>query len=94
MKFGLLLWLTLHRIQEAKKMNMTALALTDYSNMYGTIEFYSTCKKEGIKPIIGAEFSIRFNDRMFHIVLLARNLIGYKNLMRITVVSQSKGLET
>jgi DNA polymerase-3 subunit alpha len=71
-------------IKEAKKMNMTALALTDYSNMYGTIEFYSTCKKEGIKPIIGAEFTIISNERKFQIVLLAKDLPGYKNLMRIT----------
>jgi DNA polymerase-3 subunit alpha len=71
-------------ILEAKKANMKALALTDYSNMYGTIEFYSTCKKEGIKPIIGAEFTIRNNDRKFQIVILAKDVTGYKNLMRIT----------
>ena len=71
-------------IREAKKMNMSALALTDYSNMYGTIEFYSTCKKEGIKPIIGVEFTIYSNERKFQIVLLAKDLTGYKNLMRIT----------
>jgi DNA polymerase-3 subunit alpha len=67
-------------------MNMPALALTDYSNMYGTIEFYSTCKKEGIKPIIGAEFTIYSNERKFQIVLLAKDLVGYKNLMRITSI--------
>lgn len=73
-------------IQEAKKMNMPALALTDYSNMYGTIEFYSICKKEGIKPIVGAEFTIYSNDRKFQVVLLAKDLVGYKNLMRITSI--------
>ena len=67
-------------------MNMPALALTDYSNMYGTIEFYSTCKKEGIKPVIGAEFTIYSNERKFQIVLLAKDLVGYKNLMRITSI--------
>ncbi len=71
-------------IQEAKKVNMPALALTDYSNMYGTIEFYSTCKKEGIKPIIGVEFTIYCNERKFKIVLIAKDFTGYKNLMRIT----------
>ena len=73
-------------VKEAKKANMSALAITDYSNMYGTIEFYSTCKKEGIKPIIGAEFSILYNERKFQLVLLAKNFAGYKNLMRIISV--------
>ncbi len=71
-------------IKEAKKNKMSALAITDYNNMYGTIEFYLSCQKEGIKPIIGAEFSILYNDRKFQIVILAKNIIGYKNLMRIT----------
>lgn len=70
-------------VKEAKKAKMSALAITDYSNMYGTIEFYSTCKKEGIKPIIGAEFSILYNERKFQLVLLAKDFTGYKNLMRI-----------
>jgi DNA polymerase-3 subunit alpha len=52
--------------------------------MYGTIEFFSTCKKENIKPIVGAEFKIRVHDRFFQIILLAKNLAGYKNLMLIT----------
>ena len=71
-------------ICEAKDAGMTALAITDYSNMYGTIEFYSNCKRAGIKPIIGAEFTITCNERKFQIVLLAKNFAGYKNLMRIT----------
>ncbi|MFA5132029.1 MAG: DNA polymerase III subunit alpha [Candidatus Paceibacterota bacterium] len=73
-------------VREAKKYGMTALAITDYSNMYGTIEFYSKCKKENIKPIIGAEFLLRFHERTFSIVLIARTLAGYKNLMRITSI--------
>ena len=71
-------------IKEAKNAHMSAIALTDYSNMYGTIEFYSTCKKEGVKPIIGAEFTTHYNERKFKLVLLVKNLTGYKNLMRIT----------
>ena len=71
-------------INEALQSNMKALAITDYSNMYGTIEFYTTCLKKGIKPIIGAEFTHTCLDRKFQIVLLAKNLIGYKNLMCIT----------
>jgi DNA polymerase III subunit alpha len=71
-------------IKEAKKMHTPALAITDYSNMYGTIEFYSTCIKEGIKPIMGAEFTTLYNERRFQLVILARNDEGYRNLMRIT----------
>lgn len=71
-------------VKEAKKSGMHSLAITDYSNMYGTIEFYSLCKKEGLKPIIGVEFTIFAYERRFQLVLLAKNAAGYKNLMRIT----------
>lgn len=71
-------------VRRAKSLNMPAVALTDYSNMYGAIEFYKTCEKEGLKCILGAEFSYRYNDRVFSLVLIARNYDGYKNLMRIT----------
>ncbi len=70
-------------VKTAKQYGMSAMALTDYSNMYGTIEFYKVCEKEKIKPIIGVEFSILSHDRKFQIVLLAKNLDGYKNLMRL-----------
>jgi DNA polymerase-3 subunit alpha len=70
-------------VKEAKLLGMKTLALTDYSNMYGAIEFYKTCKDENIKPIIGSEFSIHYNDRKFKIVVLAKDIVGYKNLMRI-----------
>jgi DNA polymerase-3 subunit alpha len=73
-------------VSEAKSCGMTAVAITDYSNMYGTIEFFSLCKKNNIKPVIGVEFSIQCNDRHFQIVLLAKNVVGYKNLMRITSI--------
>ncbi len=73
-------------VKEAKVAGMSALAITDYSNMYGTIEFFSTCKMEGIKPIIGVEFTILYNERRFQIVLLAKSEVGYKNLMRITSI--------
>ncbi len=73
-------------IKRAKDAGMTAVALTDYSNMYGTIEFYSKCKKEGLKSIIGVEFSMYYNERRFKLVILAKNLQGYKNLMRLTSI--------
>jgi DNA polymerase-3 subunit alpha len=71
-------------VKKAKESGMTSLAITDYNNMYGAIEFYSTCKKEGVRPIIGVEFTISYQERKFQIVLLAKNLSGYKNLMHIT----------
>ncbi len=73
-------------VKAAKAAGMTSLALTDYSNMYGTIEFFSICKKEGVKAIIGVEFTTLFQERKFQIVLLAKNDIGYRNLMRITSI--------
>lgn len=73
-------------VTRAKELNMTSLALTDYGNMYGVIEFYKACKEENIRPIIGVEFSILHNERLFKIVLLAKNDSGYKNLMRITSI--------
>jgi DNA polymerase-3 subunit alpha len=63
---------------------MHSLALTDQNNMYGIIEFYSRCKSKNIRPIIGVEFTQNYNSRNFSIVLLAKSLTGYKNLMRIT----------
>jgi DNA polymerase-3 subunit alpha len=71
-------------VKAAKKANMTSLAITDYSNMYGTIEFFQVCEKEKIKPIIGVEFTILSYERKFQIILLAKNIEGYKNLMKIT----------
>ncbi len=71
-------------VKKAKALEMPALALTDYSNMYGAIEFYKACEKEKIQPIIGVEYSLKYEERHFKIVLIARDLIGYKNLMRIT----------
>lgn len=73
-------------VKKAKAFGMPAMALTDYSNMYGTIEFFKACEKEGMKAIIGVEFFYRYEDRTFKLVLLAKNLTGYKNLMRITSI--------
>ncbi|MDB5260195.1 MAG: polymerase subunit alpha, polymerase subunit alpha protein [Candidatus Nomurabacteria bacterium] len=71
-------------VQKAKDLDMNSLAITDYNNMYGTIEFFKACKKKNIKPIIGVEFSILYKERTFQIVLIAKDMMGYKNLMRIT----------
>ncbi|HET9946931.1 MAG TPA: DNA polymerase III subunit alpha, partial [Patescibacteria group bacterium] len=79
--------------KRAKELGMPALAVTDHGNMYGTIYFYKACLEEGIKPIIGCEIYItprsRFSkeagiDKEYnHLILLAENNTGYKNLMKI-----------
>ncbi|KKU80417.1 MAG: polymerase III, alpha subunit protein [Parcubacteria group bacterium GW2011_GWA1_47_8] len=85
----------------AKKQGMNALGLTDHGNMYGAIEFYKTCKKDGIKPIIGVEAYITPGSRhdkqpgidttRYHLTLLAKNAQGYKNLIRLVTLSQLEG---
>ena len=83
-------------IQMAKAFKMPALAITDHGNMFGAIEFYKKAIKEGIKPIIGCEAYIAGNSRFdkkpsqehpnggYHLVLLAKNEIGYRNLIKLT----------
>src|SRR3989338_11298053 len=88
-------------VARAKELGMTALALTAHGNMYGAIEFYKECQKQGIKPIIGLETYIaphgmldkrpRVDDRAFHLTLLARNFEGYKNLIKITTAGHLEG---
>ncbi|MFA6340732.1 MAG: DNA polymerase III subunit alpha [Candidatus Paceibacterota bacterium] len=84
-------------IKTAKEMNMPALALTDAGNMYGTIEFYQTCKKNEIKPIVGVDFYVAartrndkqggIDNRRTRLVLLAKNNAGYKNLIKLVTDS-------
>ncbi|PKL72469.1 DNA polymerase III subunit alpha [Candidatus Kuenenbacteria bacterium HGW-Kuenenbacteria-1] len=81
-------------LEYAKKLNMNSLALTDHGNMYGVIEFYQKAKAQGIKPIIGVEFYVatdgmynkrpNIDNKQYHLVLLAKNLQGYKNLIKLT----------
>ncbi|MCE9644302.1 DNA polymerase III subunit alpha [Candidatus Parcubacteria bacterium] len=88
-------------VAAAKKDGATALALTDNGNMYGAIEFYKRCKDEGIKAILGVDFYLalrtRFDkqpgvdNRRFRLVLLAENLAGYKNLIKLVTASNLEG---
>ena len=88
-------------INQAKANNMSALALTDHGVMYGTIEFYEKCQKAGIKPIIGVEMYLAPNGRQnktakvddvrYHLVLLAKNNIGYQNLIKLTSIAHLEG---
>lgn len=66
--------------KKAKELGYFSLAITDINNMFGTYEFYLSCKKAGIKPIIGMEVE-RDNDSF---ILLAKNNNGYKNLIKIS----------
>ena len=78
----------------AKELGMDSLAITDHGVMYGVIDFYRAAREAGIKPILGCEVYVapgsRFDrestggeDRYYHLVLLAENDEGYKNLMKI-----------
>ncbi|MDO8886629.1 DNA polymerase III subunit alpha [Candidatus Oleimmundimicrobium sp.] len=88
-------------INRAKELGMPALALTDHGVMYGAIDFYEAAKKAGIKPIIGCEVyvaprsrfdkSSRKEDHPHHLVLLAENNEGYKNLMRLVSLGFLEG---
>lgn len=71
-------------VAKAKAEGMEALALTDLGNLYGAIEFYKACKDAGIKPIIGLE-SVMEGGK--HILLYAKDLKGYKNLLQIVTKS-------
>ena len=88
-------------VKAAKDNNMDALALTDNANLYGAIEFYKACKKAGIKPIIGIDAYVsarnRFDkqagidNRRTRLILLAENLNGYKNLIKLSTDSNLEG---
>lgn len=85
----------------AAQLGMPALALTDHGVMYGAIPFYKACREHGVKPIIGVEAYVvngplderkpREENRMYHLVLLAENMVGYRNLMRLTSIAHREG---
>ena len=88
-------------VKAAKKDGQTALALTDDGNLYGVIEFYKTCEKEEIKPIIGVDFFVaprtrhdkehRIDNRTSRLILLAKNRTGYDNLIKLVTLSNTEG---
>lgn len=88
-------------VSQTQALGMKAIAMTDHGNMFGAVYFYSACKAAGIKPILGCEIYMaqrtRFDkdntlDRSYnHLILLAKNNTGYKNLMKIISKSQLEG---
>jgi DNA polymerase III subunit alpha len=90
-------------IAKAKELGMPAVAMTDYGNLFGAVEFFSTAKKEGIRPVIGAELFLpsyddhtvktykRSQDFYWQVVLLVKNKKGYQNLCKLVTQSYLEG---
>jgi len=89
-------------VERAVELGMPALALTDHGVMYGAIELLKLCTKAGIKPIIGNEMYVingslddpnpPKKERRYHLVVLAKNAIGYRNLVKLTSISHLRGM--
>ncbi len=88
-------------VRRVKEMGQSAVAITDHGNLYGAVEFYRACKEEGIHPIIGCEVYIApramkqksypIDFKPYHLVLLAKNELGYKNLCKLSSLSYIDG---
>jgi DNA polymerase-3 subunit alpha len=86
-------------VRRAKELGMDSLAITDHGVMYGAIEFYREAREAGIKPIIGCEVYIapvdrktrNAGDKNYHLVLLARDKEGYRNLIQLTTKAHLEG---
>ncbi len=88
-------------VRRAGEYGMTTLALTDHGVMYGAIPFYKACMASGIKPIIGCEAYLTAGSRrergsrkdqpIYHLILLAKNETGYRNLMRLVTIGHLEG---
>ncbi len=89
-------------VEAAKRNNMPALAITDHGNLFGLIEFYEQCMKGGVKPILGVEAYVApgsrlekeakgISDASYHLILLAKDLDGYKNLLKLISIANLEG---
>ncbi|MDR3542848.1 MAG: DNA polymerase III subunit alpha [Desulfosporosinus sp.] len=88
-------------VKRAVELKMSSLAITDHGVMYGVIDFYKACHQEGIKPIIGCEVYVAPNQRTDrtpgkddtnrHLVLLAENEQGYRNLIKLVSIAHLEG---
>ena len=92
----------------AAELGMKSLALTDHGNMFGILDFYDACVKQGVAPVLGCEFYVVEGSRrvktrdeekpdsesrgkLHHLVLLAKNLAGYKNLIKLSSLGYTEG---
>jgi len=87
-------------VERARELGMDSLAITNHGVMYGAIEFYLAVREAGIKPIIGCEVYVAPNSRFsrevsdknnYHLILLARNQTGYRNLIQLTTKANLEG---
>ncbi|MGI6718612.1 MAG: DNA polymerase III subunit alpha [Bacteroidales bacterium] len=92
-------------LQKAKDLGMPSIAITDHGNMYGAVNFYNAAKKIGIKPIIGMEAYVADGSRFekdkgrdqdtrirgYHLVILAKNFQGYRNLCKLSSYGFTEG---
>jgi DNA polymerase-3 subunit alpha len=87
-------------IKFAKENDMPAVALTDHGVMYGAIEFYCKAKEAGVKPLIGCEFYVNDgditvkdvnNNKLHHLILIAKNKTGYQNLVKLVSIAHTEG---
>lgn len=88
-------------VDRVKELGMDSVAITDHGVMYGAIEFYTHCQDAGLKPIIGLEAYLaprslhdkeaKVDSDYFHLILLAKNYTGYKNLMLLTTIAHTEG---
>ncbi len=90
-------------IARAKAMGQKAIAITDHGNMFGALRFYRECKDQGMNPLVGCEFYVapgsrgerggsEHNTKYYHLVLIAKNEEGYRNLMVLTSKSFTEGM--
>ena len=89
-------------IRRTKELGMDAIAITDHGTMYGIIDFYKEAKKQGVKPIVGCEVYLAPGSRheraevngirYYHLILLAENQTGYRNLVKLVSMASIEGM--
>ncbi len=87
-------------MEQARDLGMESMALTDHGNLYGAIDFYSSARKSGVKPIIGCEVYVAHGSRRakvpqekspYHLTLLSKNETGYQNLIQLVTKANMDG---